>query len=576
MYSSLVSLQILISLLKKHGITTVVISAGQSNSSFARSIEHDRSFECFSVVDERSAAFFAIGLYLEKHKPIAISCTASTACCNYLSAITEAYYRGIPILILTSNYDVRRVDQMRLLSIHQENIFRDVVKHEVQLPDVIDRKSFNYCQRLINETVLELDHHGTGPVHIDIPSYERNLVENCEVLPTTRCVKRYNITDSWRSFAERIAKEDVLLICGQDFYSDELIKNIEVFSNSYGCVVSGEHMSNIRIQGYWNINSTVSNTSKAVFKKMYKPDIIITIGKHVQFDWLYFDGMGIDHWQVNDNGCLCDNFNSLTTIFEADKNSFISKMNEYNEEIRALVNNSYSERITEKLNEAKVPECELSHVYTIKRLCESIPDESILHLSIFNSIRIAQYFKLSPKVKCYANLGALGIDGSMSTFLGQSVKYDGKAFLIIGDLSFFYDMNSLMIRHIRNNVRILLLNNGGGAEFYQNNGWYDTIDLHTAAKHNHKAGGWAKENGFMYLCAHTKDDFEACLNIFVIDSDKPILLEVFNDLNTDMKSLIELKDANSDTILADKMKTHAKKILGNKGVNVVKNILGKQ
>ena len=562
-------------MLKQHGIDTIVISAGQSNSSFARSVEHDSFFHCYSVVDERSAAFFAIGLSLELRKPVAISCTASTACCNYVSAITEAYYRGIPILILTSNYDIRNVDQMRLLSIHQERIFQDITKKEVQLPDVNNNpKNFNYCQRLINEAILELNHHGKGPVHIDVPAYDiPPPKENCYELPKTRAIFRRGIASCLTDYAKRIYSSNVMIICGQDYYNEEMIEQLDTLHNYYGCAICGEHFANINLSCYININPIISNYSPTAFKEL-KPDIIITLGKHVQFDWGYFSGLDIEHWLVSESGMVCDSFNALTTIFEYDILTFLKKMNACFSQIRKKIKNKdYSSILKKCCENIIVPDLPLSHVYCIQQLCKHIPEKSILHTSIFNSIRLLQYFKLPSSVKCYANYGALGIDGSMSTFLGQATLYKGLSFLIIGDLSFFYDMNSLMIRHNRNNIRILLLNNSGGAEFYQNNGWYDTIDLHTAAAHNHSAKGWAEENNFLYISVKDKSSLDNELALFVCENDKPILIEVFTNLKTDETALKTLKEANKQVTSTDHLKRLIRNAVGEKGISVIKNII---
>jgi len=567
MYSELVSIQILIGLLKKHGICNIVISAGQSNKSFADSVEHDDFFKCYSVVDERSAAFFAIGLSIELGETVAISCTASTACCNYLSAITEAYYRELPILVLTSNYDIRKVDQMKLLAIHQESIFRDVCKMEVQLPDVSDKRYFNYCERLVNEALLELNHHGKGPVHIDIPTYGRRALVNVENLPIVRKIDRFDCFDDWNSLAKNLAKKKIMLMCGQGDYSDECRDDLLRFSEKYKCVLAGEHFANIHVS-LKNIGPIITNYLKHA-RASLMPDIIVTIGKHVQFDWSVFEGYGVEHWTVNEGGKVVDNFGGLTKVFEATPERFLCKMNESDV---CNTETDYLE-LWENLNIKTIPDISFSNVYAIGELLKRLPKESVLNLSILNSIRIAQYFEIPNSVRVYANMGALGIDGSMSTFIGQSVHVDNLSFLVIGDLSFFYDMNSLMIRHIGNNVRILLINNNGGAEFYQNNGWYDTIDRHTAARHSHTAQGWAEENGFIYHRVDNKEDLLRVMNEFVEPSAKPMLVEVVSDMQNDSDALKCLYKINEISTSVDVVRNTVKRGLGDKGISFLKKII---
>ena len=191
-------------------------------------------------------------------------------------------------------------------------------------------------------------------------------------------------------------------------------------------------------------------------------------------------------------------------------------------------------------------------------------------MSINNAIRISNFFKLASNVRAYANIGTHGIDGCMSSLLGQAQATDGLAFLIVGDLSFFYDMNSLRIRHVKNNVRILLLNNHGGEEFYYNGIWQDEAsDLHTTARHNTVAGPWAESCGFKYLRADDKKSFDVALSEFMsMESEEPILLEVFTEMSTDAKAIYDFYDASRPHDAVSDMKRAGK--------DFVKRTIGKE
>jgi 2-succinyl-5-enolpyruvyl-6-hydroxy-3-cyclohexene-1-carboxylate synthase len=157
--------------------------------------------------------------------------------------------------------------------------------------------------------------------------------------------------------------------------------------------------------------------------------------------------------------------------------------------------------------------------------------------------------------------------------LGQAAINPNPAFLIIGDLSFFYDMNSLKIKHTRNNVHIMLLNNGGGAEFYQNNGKNETIDLHTAARHTSDAKAWAEACGFQYYGVTSKEAYLEAIDAFVGPNDEPALMEVFTDLETDMNALRELNRVNCVMDPELRLKAMARKALGPKGVEIAKKVV---
>ena len=228
------------------------------------------------------------------------------------------------------------------------------------------------------------------------------------------------------------------------------------------------------------------------------------------------------------------------------------------------------------------PEFPWSHVYVIKEVVEKIPSESILHLSINDSIRITNFFKLNPKIKTYANIGTHGIDGCLSSFLGQAAVSQNQSYLIIGDLAFFYDMNALRLRHINNNVHILLINNEGGSEFYFNRMWKNKAsDLHTTARHHTKAEGWVKTNDFIYLSACDKTSLKEALEQFMRDDlEKPVFLEVFTEMKSDAEVIYKFfdlsrpKDAQSELIR--RSKEWVKATIGQEKAQKIANFFKKQ
>ncbi len=573
MYTRLVNVQIVIALLKEHGIRHLVLSAGQTNYPFVHSVENDPYFTCYSVVDERSAAFYAVGIAQELGEPVAISCTASTACCNYISAITEAYYQKVPILVLTSDRDVRKRGQLETLMIEQDHMYRDITKKEVVLPDINQPGDFRYCERIVNEAILELEHRGKGPVHINMPSYGKDNAVDVEELPKVHKMSRYEYTKQqmWAKKKEELqqAKRIMLLVGQHDTFTEKELQALDLFQSKYNCVIAEEHMGNINRPYALNMNPVIANTSGGPLQNL-APDILITMGTHIQVGWGRFAEMHPVHWCVNENGDLIDACESLTDIFECTDLQFL----EYFAQDSDTVNDGEFYGIWKAAVDAiDCPELPLCHVFSIQNLLKRLPEKGILHLSIQNSIRLSQYFDIPDGVKCYANLGGLGIDGSMSTFLGQAVVNPNPAFLIIGDLSFFYDMNSLKIKHTGNNVHIMLLNNGGGAEFYQNNGKNETIDLHTAARHTSDAKAWAETCGFKYYGVRTKEEYLDVIDEFVGEHDTPSILEVFTDLETDMNALRELNCVNCVMDPEPRLKAAARKVLGPKGVEMAKKVV---
>lgn len=551
MYTELKSYQIIIALLKEYGIKHCVLSAGSRNVPFVHSIEEDPYFKCYSVVDERSAGYFALGLAQELNEPVVISCTSSTATCNYWPPVAEAYYQGVPIVVLTSDRDPQMLGQWEDQMIDQVGMYDRHVRKSVNLPIINNSDDELYCQRLMNETLLELNHHGTGPVHINVPMKSYNNSFNVKKLPSVTKIDRICIEDSedkWLSKIEKLKNaQRILVTCGQNSYvSDELKKSIKEFFNSFNSAISVEYMSNIEFEEGLNLN--IGMDSRYVTPKKVKellPDIVISFGGNIfsgiKEEFRKFKG-SFEHWLIQEDGRVVDMYKSLTTIFECTPeyffNYFVTRSHQ------SKNNKEYYDLLKGYVDSVEFPEFPYSHVYAIKEVVEKIPTDSILHLSINNSIRIANFFKLNPNIKTYANIGTHGIDGCLSSFLGQAAASNKESFLVIGDLAFFYDMNAMRLRHINNNVHILMINNEGGSEFYFNRMWKnDASDLHTTARHHTKAEGWVRQNNFRYLSAYDKESLEKALKEFMrTDLDKPVFLEVFTEMKNDSKVIYDFFD----------------------------------
>lgn len=228
MYTELKSYQIIIALLKKYGIRHCVLSAGSRNVPFVHSVEEDPYFKCYSVVDERSAGYFALGLAQETGEPVVISCTASTASCNYWPPVAEAFYQDVPLVILTSDRDPHMLGQREDQMIDQVGMFDRHVKKSVNLPIVDTKDDFIWCQRLVNEALLELDHHGKGPVHINIPMNSYNVSFTVKELPEVTKFERLQYAYEQEKWDDRVEKlkrcKKILLVCGQNSNVSEKLK----------------------------------------------------------------------------------------------------------------------------------------------------------------------------------------------------------------------------------------------------------------------------------------------------------------------------------------------------------------
>lgn len=594
MYTSLVNYQIIIALLKKNNIKHMVLSAGSRNIPFVQSVETDSFFKCYSVVDERSAAYFAMGLSLELDEPVVISCTSSTATCNYYPAITESFYLGVPLIVVTSDrnpaYLGQREDQMIL----QTNMYEKICKKSVQVPIVNTSDDFWHCQRLVNEALLETNHHGKGPVHINVSMLDYASACTESKLPNVVAIKRYEAAKDaaeWKSCAQKLKDaKRIMVICGQNNrVSSELNVALSTFFKKYNCVILAEYMANVECEDVINpfLGFEALLINDDAFEQ-FSPDLVISFGGNIMSGLkarLRNQAGKYEHWSIEEGGKIVDMFKSLHNIFECKPEYFFNYFLQHADENQAN-DQHYYEQIKKHIDALIIPEFEFSNAYVVRKLAPKIPANSILHLSINNSIRLVNYFGLQARnIKVYANIGTFGIDGCLSSFVGQAVAAVGNhlSFLIIGDLSFFYDMNAMRIKHMPKTARILMINNHGGGEFYYNMGKKldPTLDLHTTARHNIEAKGWVESIGFIYLSARNASEYKQNLPKFLtVESESPIFMEVFTEMETDANETHRLHKMNQAETAKESIiragKDLIKSVIGQQTVSKLKRSLGKK
>lgn len=547
MYSVIKNVSILVDMLKKYNIKNIVISPGARNIPIAVSVERDGYFRCYSIVDERSAAFFGLGLIQRLQESVAICCTSGTAVCNYISAVTEAYYQKLPLVVITADRNLYYLNQLEDQDIPQMSFFTDITKKSVCLPIVTDEKSEWYCWRLINEALLEIDHHGMGPVHINVPveigSEETDFSRR--ELPDLKRIYRTTAEsepEEWMMLAEWLKKsQKILVIYGQGFRADnEVSDSISSFFRKYNCVIATELISNIWSEGKVNLHS-VFHFHTGDFLEQAEPDVIITLGGN------YVSGIkyqlkgrqwNFEHWLVCEDGMLADPYRKITNIFECSPKTFFHKMAKYGGD--DLAEHSYYDLWKNNEKQFVKPLNEYDDLYVMSELMNRIPDKSILHIANSTSIRLAELFPVKENVEVYCNRGTNGIDGSLSAFIGAASATKELSFLVIGDLSFFYDMNGLWNRYVGKNIRILLSNNSGAGIFHYTRSVKDipTLDNFVAAEHDGVAKGWVESRGFLYLSAYNMEEFKENIEKFFSPNiESPVFFEVFTDKEEDAQAL---------------------------------------
>ncbi len=550
------NVQIIIALLKKKGIKNIVISAGTRHIPLVFSVEEDEFFNCYSIVDERSAGFFALGLIQTLNEPVAIVCTSGTASCNYLSAVTEAYYQHLPLVVLTSDRNQYFLNQQEDQCIPQIELYKNKCRKSVNLPIVRDDREFWYCSRLVNEALLELDHREKGPIHINFQIDDNYPIEwgtfkfDDEPLPNVTAISRVMATDDdsvWAELATELTNKKALILFGQNLpLNREQIKIIDDFSKKFNVTFICDKLSNLNIENKIDNSLLFGQLDNGDWENIC-PDIVITMNgnmvTNIKDKLRELGKKGMQHWHISPNGEISDPFMCMSKIVECSPIYCFERLLHYSKVEISDYYNQWKELESKKIvNDVKDCEVEYSSVYATKKLLEAIPEKSLLHIANSNSVRIVNMFPIKESIKVYCNRGTCGIDGTMSTFVGQSCISNSLSFLIIGDLSFFYDMNAIWNRYCTPNMRIMLINNSGGAifhsPFYKRVKDFKTIDVHVAAEHKASAKEWVKSRDFEYLSAHNKEEFDSALKIFTKEeSDRPIIMEVFTDKDIDTRQM---------------------------------------
>lgn len=558
MYSSLKNVQILVALLKKYEVKNIVISAGTRHTPFVYSVEHDDYFKTYSVVDERSAGFFAIGLIEELHEPAAVVCTSGTASANYVSAANEAFYQQLPLLLLTADRNHYYMFQQEEQMIPQEGLYSQVCKKVVTLGHVRDDKDFWYYSRICNEALLELTQGEQGPVHInfivenDYPEYQGIVKFEEADLPDVRRIQRLSLENDeqvWKKWADKLANTKVLIVYGQyrPLYEEE-IEAINLFAQKYNCVISTDIISNLHCD-YSVPTFALMRMLNSKELEQLCPDIIITMNANtiseIKSRFAEFKS-NFEHWHVSAKGEVSDPFKMLSDVIACSPQMFFRKFAGLKAD--NSIHSYYTEWQTSRNRIGKngslnYDPIKYSSMYAVQQYINNLPENALLHIANSNSIRLSAYFDVKPSVTVYDNRGTHGIDGSMSAFIGQAIVSNRPSFLVIGDLSFFYDMNALWNHYVGNNVRILVCNNSGGAIFhtYPNTQNVPTLDQHIAAAHETSIRGWVESRGFKYLSATTKDQFDSSLpELMASESNCPIIMEVLTDMDVDAQCIKDI------------------------------------
>lgn len=570
--------QILLYLLKQHGIKRVIASPGATNVALVASMQHDSFFEMYSCVDERSAAYMACGMAEESGEPVVLSCTGATASRNYMPGLTEAFYRKLPILVVTSSMDNNRNGHLYAQYTDRTAPPPDCIKKCYQVEWIKDKEDLWDCNFKLNDAILELTHGAPGPVHINLVTrYSKNF--SVRELPVRIVINRYN--NSSTKLPE-IPSGKVAIFVGQHKkMSEEETKSIDAFCEVYNAVVLTDHTSGYN--GKYKVLPALIASQVNRNSELLQLDTLIHIGE-ISGEYYILRSLKPQHvWRVCEDGVIRDRFRKLNCVFEMSERNFF---NYYAKKGKDKKCSSFLQwkAVYDSLI-SKMPELPFSTLWVASALANKIPCNSTLYLSILNVLRSWNFFEVDNNIDIVSNVGGFGIDGMSSSLIGASMVHPEKLYFgITGDLNFFYDLNVLGNRHIGNNVRILMINNGHGQEFRTYNHSVSVLgeeidDYIAAAGHfgnqsKSLVKDYAENLGFTYFSASDKDSFMSCVPRFISnDSQKcPIIIEVFTTNEDEYESLRRLQNIETKSI-----EHHAvgavRNIIGKRGINIIKKVI---
>ena len=541
----------LVALLQAHDVRDVVLCPGSRNAPLVYALSHHLAgVTCHSIIDERSAGFYALGLALATHRAVVVCCTSGTAVANLHPAVAEAYYQGVPLVVLSADRPERWIGQWAGQTLPQPGLFGSLVRKAVHLPEPHTGEERWYCNRLINEALLAALAPLPGPVQINVPISDPGV----SLLPPTpaeqqsepsdrqpigmqpgRCIQQlypYCIdAQAVESLLRRLATfERKTILVGQESWSAAMSIG-ESFPQSlqeqFLCI--GESLSNSPVS-ISSLDALLASLSEAD-RRALQPDLLITIGGHIVSNKMkqYLRSYPPrETWHLSPDPTVVDLFCSLTEQIITPVEPFLETLAQG---LEGCPSSPYARHWRERIDQLPSPTPRYSSLAVVGSLLSHLPEEPcVLHLANSSSVRYAELFRKPRRLLTLCNRGTSGIEGSLSTALGFArQRAEERHFIVIGDLSFFYDLNALGLPEVGSNVRVLLLNNQRGSIFQS----LPTLEMdrlsqrYITAEHQLRAQGWSESCGWEYLSVHEASQLEETIAHFVGPADRPRLLEAF-------------------------------------------------
>lgn len=532
-------LEYLAELMFQRGIRYLVISPGSRNAPIIDAFCKRRGFECLAIVDERSAAFFALGMAQQLQQPVAIACTSGTAPLNFAPAIAEAYYQRIPLLVLTADRPVEFIDQGDGQTIRQQNVFSNFIRKSIQFPQTIKTSDdLWYANRLASEALNACTFPVSGPVHLNLPFSEPLYGVNIPEAPAPKDMKvlqtepLLSVEAKKELEVEWQASEKKLIIAGQLSPNSELEALLKNLAKNPSVVILTEATSNLNGPEFIAWIDRCLGAIRAD-DTGYAPDLLITFGgavvsKRIK-SWLRKAAVKA-HWHIDIADLNMDTYQHLTRSIPMGPAGFFRQFLP----MAGAGQGNYAEKWeslsaqARKAHEKFLAESPYSDLRIFEKIIENIPPGYDIQLANSTPVRYAQLFEYPHAYRFDSNRGVSGIDGSISTAAGAAFISQKPTLMITGDLGFFYDSNAMWNKHFPKSLKIIMINNGGGGIFRYIDGPDQTgmLEEFFEAKHDTSAENIARAFGLDYFEASDAESLDKTLKNFFRESEKPAVLEI--------------------------------------------------
>lgn len=526
--------QSLIQIFKAKHIQHIIISPGSRNAPLTIGFASDPFFTCYSIADERSAAFFAMGIAQQLQKPTAIVCTSGSAVLNYYPAVAEAFYSQIQLIVVSADRPISKIDIGDGQTIRQENVLQNHTVFNANLTEEACITNDNLIQKAIEQSIIK-----KGPVHINVPFEEPlyNTVHSYSYVPKIIPSIQENeydatITQSHVETWKKATKKLILVgVQKPNEWSSEIIERL---ANDPSVLVLTEITSNLNHSKFVpHIDTLITSFNEEDFID-FKPDLLITVGGMViskRIKALLRNYPAQNHWHIDPLRAY-NTFGYLSEHFKTSPNTFfntIYSMNNTSESSDYQM--KYLQNLAHKMNNHRsfLETLNFSDLKVFELLSQYIPKNSQLHISNSAGIRYALLFPFAEGVEVFCNRGTSGIDGCTSTAIGAATTTNKITTIITGDISFFYDSNALWNAYIPNNFKIIIVNNGGGGIFrilpgHKEN---EVFNTYFETEHHLSAQYLARMYKMHYVKVSTIDELVNGLNDIYTNNNQPCILEIF-------------------------------------------------